>query len=154
MCKNIDVNAIATNAKAIQVLTNQNEKLKSLIHNGLLKCHKDSKTLNEVLGAQKESFNREGLGYIPAKNDKGKAWVQKDKSSTKFVNAKGNQRFDHNPNGIFNTSYMLKKNKFGVVIAKFVGNRNESIKRSIWVPKVLVTNMKGPKQMWVPKNKT
>ena len=153
-CKNIDVNAIATNAKAIQVLTSQNEKLKSLIHNGLLKCHKGSKTLNEVLGAQKESFNREGLGYIPAKNDKGKTWVQKDKSSTKFVNAKSNQRFDHFSHGNFDTSYVLTKNRLGVVIAMYVGNNIRNAKRSIWVPKVLVTNMKGPKQIWVPKNKT
>jgi hypothetical protein len=23
----------------------------------------------------------------------------------------------------------------------------------VWVPKVLVTNVKGPKQVWIPKNK-
>ena len=119
-----------------------------------MKCHKGSKALNEVLGAQKESFNREGLGYVPASSDKSKTWVQKEKSSTKFVNAKRNKKFDRNPHGLFNTSYMLKKNSFGVVIAKFVGNKYESVKRSIWVPKVLVTNMNGPKQIWVPKNKT
>ena len=50
-CKNIDIKAYATNAKTIQVLTSQNDKLKSLLYDGFLKCHKGSKALNEVLGA-------------------------------------------------------------------------------------------------------
>ena len=50
-CKDIDVNAYTSNIKTIQVLTSQNEKLKSLLHNGFLKCHKGSKALKEVLGA-------------------------------------------------------------------------------------------------------
>jgi hypothetical protein len=58
-------------------------------------------------------------------------------------------------------SYVLVKSSKGDVYAKFVGkNRNYASihnngigtkKMSIWVPKVLVTNLLGPKQVWVPK---
>jgi hypothetical protein len=58
-------------------------------------------------------------------------------------------------------SYVLVKSSKGGVYAKFVGkNRNHAFtpnigidtkKRSIWMPKALVTNLQGPKQVWVPK---
>jgi hypothetical protein len=58
-------------------------------------------------------------------------------------------------------SYVLLKSSKGDVYAKFVGkNRNhiftsnngiDTKKRSIWVPKALVTNLQGSKQVWVPK---
>jgi hypothetical protein len=58
-------------------------------------------------------------------------------------------------------SYVLVKSSKGNVYAKFVGkNRNHTYiynngidpkRKSIWVPKVLVTNLHGPKQVWVPK---
>jgi hypothetical protein len=58
-------------------------------------------------------------------------------------------------------SYVLVKSSKGDVYAKFVGkNRNhvftpnngiDTKKRSIWVPKALVINLQGPKQVWVPK---
>jgi hypothetical protein len=51
----------------------------------------------------------------------------------------------------FDASYVLasKSNK---VVAKYVGSRNKSPKNCVWVPKVLVSNVKGPKTIWVPKN--
>ena len=41
----------------------------------------------------------------------------------------------------------------GHVYAKFVGSPYEYIEWSIWVPKTLVTNIKGPITKWVPKTK-
>ncbi len=41
----------------------------------------------------------------------------------------------------------------GHVYAKFVGSPYEYIEWSIWVPKILVTNIKGPITKWVPKTK-
>ena len=41
----------------------------------------------------------------------------------------------------------------GHVYAKFVGSPYEYIEWSIWVPKTLVTNIKGPIIKWVPKTK-
>jgi hypothetical protein len=45
-------------------------------------------------------------------------------------------------------------NKSGKVVAKYVGGKHKSPKTCVWVPKVLVCNVKGPKIVWVPKNKT
>jgi hypothetical protein len=45
-------------------------------------------------------------------------------------------------------------NKLGKVVSKYVGGKHKSPKTCVWVPKVLVSNVKGPKIVWVPKNKT
>jgi hypothetical protein len=52
----------------------------------------------------------------------------------------------------FDASYVLT-NKAGKVVAKYVGGKHKSPKTCVWVPKVLVSNGKGPKTIWVPKNK-
>jgi hypothetical protein len=41
----------------------------------------------------------------------------------------------------------------GKVVVKYVGGKHKSPKTCVWVPKVLVSNVKGPKTFWVPKNK-
>jgi hypothetical protein len=53
----------------------------------------------------------------------------------------------------FDASYVLT-NKSGKVVAKYVGGKHKGSKTCVWVPKVLVSNVKGPKTVWVPKNKT
>jgi hypothetical protein len=53
----------------------------------------------------------------------------------------------------FDASYVLT-NKSGKVVAKYVGGKHKSSRTCVWVPKVLVSNVKGPKTVWVPKNKT
>jgi 3D (Asp-Asp-Asp) domain-containing protein len=53
----------------------------------------------------------------------------------------------------FNASYVLT-NKSGKVVAKYVGGKHKGSKTCVWVSKVLVSNVKGPKTVWVPKNKT
>jgi hypothetical protein len=52
----------------------------------------------------------------------------------------------------FDASYVLT-NKSGKIIAKYVGGKHKGSKTCVWVPKVLVSNVKGPKTVWVPKNK-
>jgi hypothetical protein len=52
----------------------------------------------------------------------------------------------------FDASYVLT-NKSGKLVAKYVGGKHKSPKTCVWVPKVLVSNVKGPKTVWVPKNK-
>ena len=47
--------------------------------------------------------------------------------------------------------YMLTKGTIGVK-AKFIGKLwMGSKKKAIWIPKSLVTNLQGPKQVWVSK---
>jgi hypothetical protein len=52
----------------------------------------------------------------------------------------------------FDASYVLT-NKSGKIVAKYVGGKHNSPKTCVWVPKVLVSNVKEPKTVWVPKNK-
>jgi hypothetical protein len=52
----------------------------------------------------------------------------------------------------FDASYVLTNNS-GKVVAKYVGGKHKSSKTCVLVPKVLVSNVKGPKTVWVPKNK-
>ena len=52
-----------------------------------------------------------------------------------------------------NPSYILCRASDGHVYAKFVGSPHEYIEWSIWVPKTLVANIKGPITKWVPKTK-
>jgi hypothetical protein len=44
----------------------------------------------------------------------------------------------------FNASYVLT-NKSGKIVAKYVGGKHKSPKTCVWVPKVLVSNVKDPK---------
>jgi hypothetical protein len=52
----------------------------------------------------------------------------------------------------FDASYVLT-NKSGKVVVKYVGGKHKGSKTCVWVPKVLVSNVKGPKTVWLPKNK-
>jgi hypothetical protein len=44
----------------------------------------------------------------------------------------------------FDASYVLT-NKSGKVVAKYIGGKHKSSKTCVLVPKVLVSNVKGPK---------
>jgi hypothetical protein len=52
----------------------------------------------------------------------------------------------------FDASYFLT-DKSGKVVAKYVGGKHKGSKTCVSVPKVLVSNVKGPKTIWVPKIK-
>jgi hypothetical protein len=52
----------------------------------------------------------------------------------------------------FDASYVLT-NKSSKVVAKYIGAKHKGSKTCVWVSKVLVSNVKGPKTIWVPKNK-
>jgi hypothetical protein len=167
------------------VLREENELLKCKIeslNNDLGKCFVGETKLKCILGYQKMSINKEGLGYAPKKGKE--AFVPQ---KTKFVKNKGKNVVNETPKkaygkgsfvshkasfvknkgklvigecskkndvsfNIVNSCYILKKNIDGNIIAKFVGNPKTCVrKNAIWVPKVLVTNIRGPKQVWVPK---
>jgi hypothetical protein len=52
----------------------------------------------------------------------------------------------------FDASYVLT-NKSGKVVAKYIGGKHKGSKTCVWIRKVLVSNVKGPKTVWVPKTK-
>jgi hypothetical protein len=118
----------------------------------------------KCLGSRRFSLNKEGLGYTPKK---GKATFVTHKTSF----AKGNgpfcnrckqvghiEQYCKNKNKNVNVSsikfdscYLLTKGANGVK-AKLIGTPIVgSKKKVIWVPKTLVTNLQGPKKVWVPK---
>ena len=112
------------------------------------------------------SLNKEGLGYTP-KNGKASFATHK----THFMKGNGqfctrckqvghveqtckNKKNITNVSSIcFDSCYMLTKGTNGVK-AKFIGAPIVGPKKkAICVPKSLVTNLGGPKQVWVPKNR-
>jgi hypothetical protein len=51
--------------------------------------------------------------------------------------------------------FLLMKQNNGKVAVKFIGAKPEvKPPRSLWIPKVLVTHIKGPKLAWVPKSQS
>jgi hypothetical protein len=85
--------------------------------------------------------------------------VQQDKKqSTKITNNVSHSytntsHVSHISYHNFDASYVLMRNKIGKVVALHIGPHHKRPKTCVWVPKVLVSNVKGPKQIWVPKNK-
>jgi hypothetical protein len=60
---------------------------------------------------------------------------------------------DHNISfKTFDASYVLT-NKSGKVVAKYVGGKQKGSTTCVWLPKVLVSNVKGSKTVSVPKKK-
>jgi hypothetical protein len=53
----------------------------------------------------------------------------------------------------FDASYVLMRNKIGKIVTLHVGPHHKRSKAYVWVPKCLVTNLRGPNQTWVPKIK-
>ena len=81
-------------------------------------------------------------------NQKGKQ-VRHHEHSQNKINK--NKKIEHAHSIRFDSCYLLTKGEKGV-LAKYVGRPNEGPrKKAIWVPKCLVTNLQGPKQVWVPK---
>jgi hypothetical protein len=55
--------------------------------------------------------------------------------------------------GIANPHYVLFCDYYGDVYAKYVGPNDGYVAWSIWVPKTLVANKKGPVEKWGPETK-
>jgi hypothetical protein len=94
----------------------------------------------ELMKAQKKVCQPQGESQQPRKQNRGtpKKSFYQPKAKTQSP--------------IVNTSFVLKNNSKGEVIAKYVGKgRNVYLNTSIWVPKIFVTNMQGPKKDWGPK---
>ena len=145
----------------------ENENLKKEVNkltHTLAKAYGGEDHLLMCLGSQRASLYKEELWYTPKK---GKATFASHKTS--FV--KNNDRFctsckqvghkkhecknkskNANVSSIkINSFYVLTKGTNGVK-AKFIGTPwMGSKKKAIWVQKSLVTNLQGPKQVWVPK---
>ena len=140
-------------------MTTQNEKHVKLLENVLIKCNKGKKYLYEILGSQRINFNKGGIGHNPSKRKKVEVCAL-GQLYDNFIKGKSIHTNDHASHASytsyanFDVSYVLKKNCHGKFYAIFVGmnKKGTNIKKSIWVPKSLATNLKGPKQVLVFKN--
>jgi hypothetical protein len=108
---------------------------------------------------EKPHIGKEGLGYVA----KAKKKKKNKKKKANSAQAKKNPivggeatRGNATPNdfaGIANPHYILFRDYYGDVYAKYVGPIGGNVEWSIWVPKTLVANKRGPIAKWVPKTK-
>ena len=131
--------------------------------NDLSKCYDNRAKFNYCWSSQKFTLNRQGLGYIPKKRKKAfyatkTTFVKKDGRPyyEKCKNIGHNEKSCTNKKAIFfDSSYIRMRDSKGTVCAKYVGLPIFGArKNAIWVPKTLVTNIQGPKKIWVPKRVT
>ena len=106
------------------------------------------------MSKQRSNNGKEGIGYkAKAKNaNKKKAKPAQKKVITNDEAPKANIINDDDA-GIANPHYVLFKDYYGDVYAKYVGPYDGYVAWSIWVPKTLVANKRGPIEKWVPKSK-
>jgi hypothetical protein len=133
------------------------DRVNALTHD-LEKAYGEKAKLDFILGSQRCSLNREGLGYVPKKGKN--AFVKQKtlfvKECDKVCHKKGHikkncPKLKNISSTCFEHCYVLSHNAKGVH-AKFVGTSIVgNKKKAIWVPKTLVTNIQEPKQVWVPK---
>lgn len=151
------------------LLMEENAKLKEQLEKGLVTRIQGQKNLNDLLSNQKEVVAEEGVGFAPMKNKKiktkqppplketfvkaGEGTHEKKKNKAKGGNANKCKALPPNNASDFNPSYVLCRASNGNVFDKFVVSPYEYIEWSIWVPKILVTNLKGPIKECVPKSK-
>ena len=172
----VHVDACATNSTLDQAsLIEENLALHAQLKKGLLTCAQGEKNLNDVLSHHKESFAKEGLGFDPSTSVTKDVTLSKGTTPQKVIfireghKDKGKKKVDEvgvvsgkatrgkpTPNKKkekMPPSYVLRKAKDGDVYAKFIGPRNAFRFYAIWVPKTLVTNLRGPIAKWAPLTK-
>ena len=133
-----------------------------MVKYGCIKTYKSKDALYKTIQAKDNKLKR-GFGFDQYTSKPSSRVVMNGVECLKFIKggkqdgrtAQPKQPKAHASQSTFYASYMLKRNHRGKVVALYVGPRTKDrvIKRNVWVPKVLVTNAKGPKQIWVPKIK-
>ncbi|KAI4980180.1 hypothetical protein ZWY2020_020665 [Hordeum vulgare] len=165
-------NACTTNPCCEHVhLVEENAKLKEKLEKGLVACIQGEKSLNGLLSNQKGVVGKEGLGLTSKSKGKrrntnkrsptlmdifvkeGEGTQEVNRNKVDDGNVKKGKTIPTNIAGKLNSSYVLCRASDGHVYARFVGSYYESIEWAIWVPKTLVSNVKGPIKTWVPKTK-
>ena len=119
---------------------------------------KNKGSLDDLLSKQMSYNKKHGLGFAPKayKKNNYKKEMPAQENNKKVTNdgkaPKGKATSgDHTGP---NNHYVLFKDYYGDIYAKYDGPYDGYVAWSIWVPKTLVTNMRGPiAKQWVPKSK-
>jgi hypothetical protein len=112
------------------------------------------KNLNDLLSKQKAFNDKMGLGFVSKKKKKKKNKKKKAKpGQAKKDPIMGGKATHDDLAGIAKPHYVLFRDYYGDVYAKYVGPNDGYIAWSIWVPKTLVANKRGPIEKWGPKTK-
>jgi hypothetical protein len=124
---------------------------------------------NHIWTNQEFTLEKNGLGYLPKKGKE--AFIPKkrifvtsnvtyeEEEEVKMCHkCKAKVLVNHQCKSkktvSLDPSYILKENSKGVVCAQYVGRSlGSSKKKSISMPKSLVTNIEGPKKIRIPKTK-
>ena len=96
------------------------------------KCHKEGHKSNKCPQPRKKLSDEKNKKKLTIKSS--------------LIYTKPNRRKKSN-----STSYMIKKKINGKVVAHKVGKKERCWNHPIWVPKKIITNMKEPQMVWVPK---
>ena len=134
----------------------ENARLKGeLAKSSMAQCED---ALDRIMNMQRPRKGKEGLGYMAKKKNNNKKKKAKTTQARKDPivgnNATKGKVTQNDFAGITNPNYILYCDYYGDVYAKYVGPIDGYIDYSIWVPKTLVANKKGPIEKWVPKTKT
>ena len=120
---------------------------------------KGKSPIDDLLQMQRPHVGKLGLGYVAPKKSKNKKKAKKAEpaQAKKTPIASGVVTRDNTPRSDFagtnNPHHILYVDYYGDVHAKYVGPSVDFIAYSIWVPKTLVANMRGPIERWGPKPK-
>jgi hypothetical protein len=147
---------------------NKTLKLEKELKTGLIKFTRGQYLQSELLMNTTMEMDRSGIGFLANQEKKAQAQHQQQYKS----NPKPKRCFEYGQEGhfahecetpppqplpkqarpfAFNAHYMLRKNSSGKIKVMFLGPPNKNRPKQIWVAKSLVEKVKGPHQVWVPK---
>ena len=103
------------------------------------------KNLDDLLNMQRSNNGKEGVGYVSKAKKKKKAKPAQEKKNTIVGGDATSGKATHDDSaGIVNPHYVLFRDYYGDVYAKYVGPYDGYIAWYIWVPKTLIANKKDP----------
>ena len=116
------------------------------------------KNLDDLLSNQRSNNGKEGIGFVSKtkkKNNKKKKAKPAQATKKPIVggDATKGKATRNDFAGTNNPHYVLFRDYYGDVYAQYIGPYDGYVAWSIWVPKTLVANKRGPIEKWVPKTK-